>query len=76
LSARSSSLDYSLLLKELDMKGNVRALEELIIDAMYAGILSGRLNQMEEKLEIMGVMGRDVKGGVEIEEIVEKLRQW
>jgi len=58
------------------MKGNVRALEELIIDAMYAGILSGRLNQMEEKLEIMGVMGRDVKGGVEIEEIVEKLRQW
>lgn len=58
------------------MKGNVRELEDLIIDTIYAGILQGRLNQMSGQFQVMGVMGRDVKGGVEIEEMVNKLRDW
>jgi len=38
------TLSYSMLLQSLSLE-NVRQLEDLIIDAIYCGIITGRLDQ-------------------------------
>lgn len=39
-------------------------LEDLLIDAFYSGVLSGRLDQKEARLEVMSSLGRDVRATV------------
>jgi len=60
LAAKCKQIPYSLLLKELDMP-NVRELEDLIIEAIYAGLIKARMDQNEQKLEVYYAMGRDVE---------------
>ena len=39
----------------------VRVLEDLIIECLYANIFAGKLDQKREQLEISTTMGRDVR---------------
>ena len=42
-------ISYESLLKELDVK-NIRELEDLLISAIYADIIQGRLDQQNSRL--------------------------
>ncbi|XP_078032863.1 COP9 signalosome subunit 7 isoform X3 [Augochlora pura] len=61
LATKSRCIPYSVLLDELDIK-NVRDLEDLIIEAIYADIIHGKLDQKNSQLEVdYAGLGRDVR---------------
>ncbi|KAK7602040.1 hypothetical protein V9T40_009481 [Parthenolecanium corni] len=60
LAKKMNCIPYSLLLEEIDIK-NVRALEDLIIDAIYADIIRGKLDQKNSCLEVDFAIGRDFR---------------
>jgi len=60
LSADTKSIPYSVLQKELEIS-EVRELEDLIIDAIYQGIIQGKLDQRTKQLIVESAMGRDLK---------------
>lgn len=92
LASRSRVLQYSSLIRDLDLHDtnsissggpsshisakDIRALEDIIIDAIYAGILSARLDQRKQRVEVESVMGRDVKGEKQVGELSTILEQW
>jgi COP9 signalosome complex subunit 7 len=53
----------------------IRELEDLIIDAIYLDILRGKLDQMEQQLEVEYTMGRDLEPG-KLEEVLKALQSW
>ena len=53
-------LPYSLLLTALSLP-SVPALEDLLIDAIYQGLLGARLDQREAQVEVTNSLGRDVR---------------
>lgn len=63
-----------MLLEELDIK-NVRDLEDLIIEAIYADIIHGKLDQKNSQLEVDYAIGRDIRAG-DIGVIVSTLQEW
>lgn len=74
LATKCKTIPYNLLLNELDIK-NVRELEDLIIEAFYADIIKGKLDQQNNQLEIEFAIGRDVTDQ-EIDEILKMLDDW
>lgn len=44
-------IPYKLLQEKLDVS-NVRELEDLIIDSIYQGLLTGRLNQAKAEVQV------------------------
>ena len=74
IAAETKIIPYATLRRELDID-NVRMLEDLIIETIYAGLLSGKLDQRGEVFRIKGTMGRDILpdklGG-----IIEQLSAW
>jgi COP9 signalosome complex subunit 7 len=74
LASKCKTIPYSLLLSELEIK-NVRELEDLIIEAFYAEIIKGKLDQQNAQLEIEFAIGRDVTDD-EIDEILNILNDW
>jgi COP9 signalosome complex subunit 7 len=55
----------------------VRALEDLIIDAIYAGIISGRMDQVNGRFSVDWVVGRDLDvGGSELRDLGMRLENW
>ncbi|CAO1618303.1 unnamed protein product [Sympodiomycopsis kandeliae] len=54
----------------------VRALEDVIIEAMSAGLLSGKLDQRSRKFHVDSVIGRDVGGDDELKKIEDDLSGW
>lgn len=63
LATDSRCIPYSVLLEELDIK-HVRDLEDLIIEAIYADIIQGKLDQKNSQLEVdYAGLGRDVRSG-------------
>ncbi len=67
-------IPYKLLLDELGII-NVRELEDLIIEAFYADIIKGKLDQQNAQLEIDFAIGRDVTDD-EIDDILKILNDW
>jgi len=59
LASRSRSLRYPELLSELGLSTR-RELEDLIIEAMYARIVTGKLDQRTASLEVDRALARDV----------------
>lgn len=53
----------------------VRELEDLIIDAFYQGVLTGKLDQRQRQLQVMYSMGRDLRPQ-QLEETMEALGAW
>ncbi|GAA5856640.1 hypothetical protein JCM8547_005904 [Rhodosporidiobolus lusitaniae] len=60
LATQSRSIPYSTLLSTLSLP-DVPALEDLLISAFYADVLTGRLDQKAEVLEVLSAHGRDVR---------------
>eukprot|EP01087_Luapelamoeba_hula_P025139 TRINITY_DN982_c0_g1_i1.p1 TRINITY_DN982_c0_g1~~TRINITY_DN982_c0_g1_i1.p1 ORF type:complete len:262 (-),score=48.45 TRINITY_DN982_c0_g1_i1:80-865(-) len=68
------SIPYKVLLSELALE-NVRELEDLIIDCMYANIIKGKLDQEEQRFHVDWAMGRDIRPG-QIEDMIKVLSLW
>ncbi|XP_067137111.1 COP9 signalosome complex subunit 7b [Centruroides vittatus] len=74
LATKSKCIPYSTLLKELDLK-NLRELEDLIIEVIYADVVSGKLDQKNNQLEIDYTIGRDIRAD-DIDSVVAVLQEW
>ncbi|ODN00709.1 COP9 signalosome complex subunit 7a [Orchesella cincta] len=74
LSEREKCIPYQTLQNELDI-ANVRQLEDLIIEAIYAEIIQGKLDQSRGFLEIDTTIGRDIRKE-DIPVITNTLESW
>ncbi|KAF5288416.1 hypothetical protein FQR65_LT12029 [Abscondita terminalis] len=74
LATRTKCIPYGTLLTELEIK-NVRDLEDLIIEAIYADIIHGKLDQKNSQLEIDYAIGRDIRAE-DVSVIVDCLQKW
>jgi COP9 signalosome complex subunit 7 len=54
---------------------NVRALEDLIFDCIYAGLIQGKLDQRAGVLRVRGALARDVRL-TDVDAMLQKLEQW
>mmetsp|Transcript_28334 Transcript_28334/g.33570 ORF Transcript_28334/g.33570 Transcript_28334/m.33570 type:complete len:238 (+) Transcript_28334:16-729(+) len=71
LAHQSKKVPYATLLTELSLS-NVRELEDLIIDTIYAGILEGKLDQAKGVFNVKHAMARDVRPQ-DVRLMIEKL---
>ncbi|SPO27627.1 related to cop9 signalosome complex subunit 7a [Ustilago trichophora] len=61
LACQNKSLPYSILNEALGITGSsIRELEDLIIETIYAGLIQGKLNELQSRFEVHHVQGRDV----------------
>jgi len=74
LATKIKCIPYSVLLQELDMK-NVRDLEDLIIEAIYADVIHGKLDQKNSQLEVDYALGRDTQANT-LGCVVATLQEW
>ena len=74
LASQSKTLAYDVLLRNLELS-SVRALEDLLIECMYAGLLQGRLDQQAGHLEVYACAGRDVHPD-ELPNMATVLAEW
>lgn len=74
LATKSKCIPYSVLLQELDIK-NVRDLEDLIIEAIYADIIHGKLDLKNSQLEVDYAIGRDIQPE-DLGSIISTLQEW
>lgn len=74
LAIKNKCLPYTELLRELDVT-NLRELEDLIIEVIYADVIRGKLDQKHQWLEVDYAIGRDIRPD-NITEIVTVLQQW
>ncbi|XP_038642112.1 COP9 signalosome complex subunit 7a-like [Scyliorhinus canicula] len=74
MAARVKSIPYSVLLLELELK-NLRELEDLIIEAIYADVVQGKLDQRNQLLEVDYSIGRDIRPQ-DISSMARTLQEW
>ena len=74
MGSANKNLEYDVLMKSLDLN-DVRELEDLLIECIYAGIIVGRLDQQKSQLKIERVAGRD-PSDLDIANMCEKLEKW
>ncbi|KAG8198768.1 hypothetical protein JTE90_007078 [Oedothorax gibbosus] len=74
LATKEKRIPYSKLLKELDLQ-NLRELEDIIIDVIYADIVRGKLDQKNSRLEVEYTVGRDIKPA-DVDTIIQVLQDW
>ncbi|XP_041377613.1 COP9 signalosome complex subunit 7b-like [Gigantopelta aegis] len=74
LATKSKCIPYSVLLDELDLE-NVRQLEDLIIEVIYADIIHGKLDQKNQQLEVDYAIGRDIRTEA-VPEVISVLQDW
>lgn len=61
LARQNKSLPYHTLHTSLGISSaSIRELEDLIIETIYAGLISGKLNELQARFEVHHVQGRDV----------------
>ncbi|OWK03660.1 COPS7A [Cervus elaphus hippelaphus] len=66
--------DYLVLLEALALR-NVRQLEDLVIEAVYADVLRGSLDQRHQRLEVDYSIGRDIQRQ-DLRAIARTLQEW
>uniref|UniRef100_A0A336LYA4 CSON005782 protein n=1 Tax=Culicoides sonorensis TaxID=179676 RepID=A0A336LYA4_CULSO len=74
MAIKCKCIPYNSLLEELDIT-NVRDLEDLIIEAIYADIIHGKLDQKNKQLEVDNAIGRDIRPD-DVSQIVTTLQEW
>ncbi|KAJ1122443.1 hypothetical protein NDU88_000930 [Pleurodeles waltl] len=74
LAAKVKCIPYSVLLEKLYLK-NVRQLEDLIIEAIYADVVRGTLDQRNQRLEVDYSIGRDIRRE-DLSTIARTLQDW
>ncbi|TYH04820.1 hypothetical protein ES288_A08G035600v1 [Gossypium darwinii] len=68
-------LSYDQLMRELDVT-NVRELEDFLInDCMYAGLVRGKLDQLQRYFEVQFAAGRDLRPG-QLGSMIQTLSNW
>ena len=60
LASRSGQVSYEELKRELQLQ-DLRALEDLLLDTMYQGLIEGKLDQRRQALIVDFAQGRDVR---------------
>ena len=69
------SIPYEELMQQLDI-ANIRELEDLLItDCFHQGIITGRLDQRQNRLEVLDSVGRDVRPS-QLQTIIDALSTW
>lgn len=74
LGATSKILHYADLMKALHVE-NMRVLEGIIIETIYADLIQGTMNQQRRELHVFSVSSRGVHAD-DINAIVASLKQW
>ncbi|XP_064598951.1 COP9 signalosome complex subunit 7b-like [Liolophura sinensis] len=74
LATKTKRIPYSVLLKDLEVE-NLRKLEDLIIESIYADVILGKLDQKNQLLEIDYAIGRDIRPE-QVSEIINVLQDW
>jgi COP9 signalosome complex subunit 7 len=74
LASKNRVIPYSVLQTELDVS-NVRELEDLIIDSIYQGLLTGKLDQAKSEVQVDETFGRDIKGQ-DVKKLFSTLDNW
>lgn len=73
---REKVLRYRDIAERLDIPvGNVRELEDLIIDCIYNELVQGKLDQLNQQFHVVSVYGRDLRP-TDIEGALAKLEAW
>lgn len=67
-------IPYAVLLEALALR-NVRQLEDLVIEAVYADVLRGSLDQRNQRLEVDYSIGRDIQRQ-DLSAIAHTLQEW
>ncbi|ORY86363.1 hypothetical protein BCR37DRAFT_334166, partial [Protomyces lactucae-debilis] len=68
------SISYADMMQALDLTTPAQA-EELVIEALYASLLSGKLNSAQQILTVESCVGRDCRPDT-LPEIEDKLSRW
>jgi COP9 signalosome complex subunit 7 len=78
LASQQRTLPYSGLYADLGLvDGDSRGLEEVVIAAVQAGLVAGRIDQRAAVFEVSSVQGRDVRPSPEsIDALLTRLRTW
>jgi len=74
LASKNRVIPYRTLQTELDLQ-NVRELEDLIIDSIYQGLLTGKLDQAKAEVQVDETFGRDIKPE-EVKQLHATLASW
>jgi len=74
LSEKDKCIPYTVLQEELQI-ADIRELEDLIIEAIYAEIIQGKLDQRRGLLEVDNTIGRDIKAE-DVTTIISTLESW
>ena len=74
MSETSRILAYEHLMTALDIP-NVRQLEDLVIEATYAGVIKAKLDQKKKELQVHQSMGRDLAPG-QLDNMLATLTAW
>jgi len=74
LGNQQKTLSYSALRAALGVATS-RELEDIFIDSVYSGLVTGKLNPREQVVKIDWVMGRDVRKE-EFDKMIHHLSEW
>jgi len=74
LSSENKVIPYATLQQRLEIT-NVRELEDLIIDSIYANLIGGKLDQKSKHLEVDFTIGRDLRPN-QIDAMLGTLSNW
>lgn len=75
LCTNNSVVPYSTLQTQLSLN-SLRQLEDLVLDAIYAGLLRARMNQRAAHIEILSAVGRDVVAPTGLSDMITTLKTW
>lgn len=78
LAGEQSVLDFAALGPALGLEGgDLKAIEDVVLAAVTAGLVTGRVDQRRGRLEVSGAQVRDVQPSPEaIDALLAKLAQW
>lgn len=74
LSRDAAVVPYATISEALDVPA-VRDLEDLIIEAVYAGLVAGKMDQMRKEFRVAKAAGRDVRPG-DVAAMAARLDAW
>mmetsp|Transcript_11994 Transcript_11994/g.31117 ORF Transcript_11994/g.31117 Transcript_11994/m.31117 type:complete len:263 (-) Transcript_11994:76-864(-) len=74
LAAENRVINYATLLRDLGLS-DTRTLEDLIIEGVYVGLFSGKLDQKRQEFQVEDTAGRDCKPG-QLAEMIATLQAW
>ncbi|CAL5224552.1 g7253 [Coccomyxa viridis] len=75
IAEEKKSIPYEELMQQLSV-ANIRELEDLLItDCFHQGLITGRLDQKQKRVEVLDSVGRDVRAS-QLQPILDALKQW